>query len=125
MTENEICTRILHHAFALHRTPGPGLLKPVYKRTLAYNLEQSDLSVQTQLPGPLVYKEIKFEAGFKLDLLVENKVTVEIKSIETLAPIHFVQTLIYLKLSGKRLALLFNFYCKYFKEGIYRVVNNL
>ena len=88
-------------------------------------MEQSDLSVQTQLPVPLFYKEIKCEAGFRLDLLVENKVTVEIKSIEILALIHFAQTLIYLKLSGKRQALLFNFYCKYFKEGIYRVVNNL
>ena len=74
---------------------------------------------------PLVYKEIKFEAGYRLDLLVENKVVVEIKAIETIAPVHFAQTLTYLKLADKRLGLLINFNCKLLKDGIHRIVNNL
>lgn len=125
MTENEIATVILDHAFALHKTLGPGLLESVYEKALFYDLVESGLMVQAQLPIPLVYKEIKFEAGFRLDLLVENKVIVELKAIESLAPLHFAQTLTYLKLSNKRLGLLINFNNKLLKDGIHRIVNNL
>jgi GxxExxY protein len=125
MTENEIATKILDVAFPLHKTLGPGLLETVYERTLAYELKEAGLNVLTQVSVPLVYKEIKFEAGFRLDLLVENKVIVEIKSIENLAPVHFAQTLTYLKLTDKRLGLLMNFNTRYLKDGIHRIANKL
>ncbi len=125
MTENEIATKILDYAFALHKALGAGLLESVYERALYYDLAEAGLSVQAQLPVPFVYKEIKFEAGFRLDLLVGDKVIVEIKAIETLAPVHFAQTLTYLKLTNKRLGLLINFNCVFLKDGIHRVVNNL
>ncbi|HET7115934.1 MAG TPA: GxxExxY protein [Hanamia sp.] len=125
MTENEIATKILDVAFALHKHLGPGLLESVYEKTLAYELIQAGLSVQTQVPVPLVYKELEFDIGFRIDLLVENKVIVELKSIETVAPVHFSQTLTYLRLTDKRLGLLMNFNCKYLKDGIHRVANNL
>lgn len=125
MTENEIATVILDHAFALHRALGPGLLESVYEKALFYDLVETGLTVQAQVPMPLIYKEIHFEAGFRLDLLVENKVIVELKSIENLAPIHFAQTLTYLKLSNKRLGLLINFNNKLLKDGVHRIANNL
>lgn len=81
--------------------------------------------VQTQLPMPLVYKEVKQDVGYRIDLLVEDKVIIEVKSVENLAPVYFAQTLTYLKLSDKRLALLINFNTKLLKDGIHRIVNNL
>ena len=125
MTENEIATKILDVAFTLHRFLGPGLLESVYERTLEYDLREAGVSVQSQLAVPLVYKEIKFEIGYRLDLLVENKVIVEVKAIETIAPVHFAQTLTYLKLTDKRLGLLINFNSKLLKDGIHRIANNL
>src|SRR5690554_3702721 len=117
MTETEIATTAREHAFALHRALGPGLLESDYEKALFYDLVETGLTVQAQVPIPLIYKEIHFEAGFRLDLLVENKVIVELKSIENLAPIHFAQTLTYLKLSNKRLGLLINFNNKLLKDG--------
>ena len=125
MKENEIATIILDKAFEIHRNLGPGLLESVYEKALEYELIQAGVFVVSQVPVPLVYKEIKFEAGFRLDLLVENKVIVEIKANDGLAPVHFAQTLIYLKLSGKKLGLLLNFNVKYLKDGIHRIANNL
>ena len=125
MTENQIATKILDAAFPLHKSLGPGLLESVYEQTLAYELNEMGLKVQSQLPVPLTYKEIRFEAGFRLDLLVENRVIVEVKSIENLAPVHFAQTLTYLRLADKKLGLLINFNSKYLKDGIHRIVNNL
>ena len=101
------------------------MLESVYENVLAYDLKEMGLKVETQVALPLIYKEIKMDAGFRLDLLVENKVIVEIKSIETLAPIHFAQTLTYLKLSNLKLALLINFNTVKLKDGIHRIVNNL
>ncbi|MFN3802401.1 GxxExxY protein [Belliella pelovolcani] len=125
MKENEIATFILDKAFEIHRNLGPGLLEPVYEKALEFELIQAGIFVVSQVPVPLIYKEIKFEAGFRLDLLVENKVIVEIKANEALAPVHFAQTLTYLKLSEKKLGLLINFNVKYLKDGIHRIVNNL
>ena len=125
MTENEIATKILEVAFVLHKSLGPGLLESVYERTLEFDLIEAGLVVQSQLGVPLAYKEIKFETGYRLDLLVEDKVIIEVKAIEVLAPVHFAQTLTYLKLSDKRLGLLINFNCRYLKDGIHRIVNNL
>jgi GxxExxY protein len=125
MSENEISYKIIGAALEIHSALGPGLLESVYESTLAYELKLLGLKIETQVPKPLVYKEIKLEVGYRIDMLVEDKVIVEIKSIETLAPVHFSQTLTYLKLSDKKLALLINFNTKYLKEGIHRIVNNL
>jgi len=125
MNENEIAKIILDKAFEIHRNLGPGLLESVYEKALEYELIHAGIFVASQLPVPLIYKEIKFEAGFRLDLLVENKVIVEIKANDGLAPVHFAQTLTYLKLSEKKLGLLLNFNVKYLKDGIHRLANNL
>ena len=125
MNENEIATIILDKAFDIHRSLGPGLLESVYEKALEYELTQSIVFVQAQQPVPMIYKEIKFNIGFRLDLLVENKVIVEIKSLEKLAPVHFAQTLTYLKLSERKLGLLINFNTKLLKDGIHRIANNL
>ncbi|UZH54595.1 GxxExxY protein [Salinimicrobium tongyeongense] len=125
MTENEISFRIIGCAMELHRKVGAGLLESAYENALAYELKSAGLTVQQQLAMPFVYKEIKMDVGYRIDLLVENKVIVEIKSLENLAPVHFSQLLTYLKLSEKKLGLLINFNCKTLKEGIHRLVNNL
>lgn len=125
MTENEIARKILDQAFPLHSALGPGLLESVYEKALYFDLVEVGLDVQAQVPIPMVYKDIAFEAGFRVDLLVENKVIVELKSINDLAPVHFAQTLTYLKFSNKKLGLLINFNVKSLKGGIHRVVNGL
>ncbi len=125
MNENEISYKIIGIAIELHKTLGPGLLESVYEAALAYDLREIGLEVKKQVPMPLVYKEIRQDIGYRIDLLVENKVIVEIKSVENLAPVHFAQTLTYLRLSDKKLALLINFNTKLLKEGIHRIVNNL
>jgi len=125
MTENEISYKIIGAAIELHKKLGPGLLESVYENALTYDLREISLKVLQQVPMPLIYKEVKMEAGFRLDLLVEDKVIVEIKSIETLAPVHFSQVLTYLRLSDKKLGLLMNFNTEVLKNGIHRIVNNL
>lgn len=125
MNENEISYKIIGAAMEMHKTLGPGLLESVYENALAYDLKELGLEVKTQVPMPLVYKEVKQDIGYRIDLLVENSVIVEIKSVETLVPVHYAQTLTYLKLSGKKLALLINFNTKLLREGIHRIVNNL
>ena len=125
MSENEISYKIIGAAMELHKALCPGLLESVYENALAYDLRELGFDVQTQLPMPLVYKEVKQDVGYRIDLLVEDKVIIEVKSVENLAPVHFAQTLTYLKLSDKRLALLINFNTKLLKDGIHRIVNNL
>ena len=125
MSENEISYKIIGAAMELHKALGPGLLESVYENALAYDLRELGFDVQTQLPMPLVYKEVKQDVGYRIDLLVEDKVIIEVKSVENLAPVHFAQTLTYLKLSDKRLALRINFNTKLLKDGIHRIVNNL
>jgi GxxExxY protein len=101
------------------------LLESVYETALAFDLVEDGLKVRTQVPMPLIYKGVRQDIGYRLDLLVEEKVIVELKSVEVLAPVHFAQTLTYLKLADKRLALLINFNVKVLKDGIHRIVNNL
>lgn len=125
MNENEISYKIIGIALELHKTLGSGLLESVYEAALAYDLREIGLEVKKQVPMPLVYKEVRQDIGYRIDLLVENKVIIEIKSVENLAPVHFAQTLTYLRLSDKKLALLINFNTKLLKEGIHRIVNNL
>ena len=123
--ENRIATAILDQAFKVHTELGPGLLESVYENCLLYELTQAGYDVKAQVPVPMHYKGIKFEAGFRIDLLVEDKVLVEIKSVEALAPVHFAQTLTYIKLKDLKLGLLINFNVPRLKDGIHRVANKL
>ncbi len=125
MTENEIAKVIVQTAFDLHKSMGPGLLESVYENALAFDLRGKGLQVEQQIPMPLIYKEVKFDVGYRLDLLVEKKVIIELKSVELLAPVHYAQLLTYLKLSDLKLGLLINFNVKLLKDGIHRIVNNL
>ncbi|HET6245725.1 MAG: GxxExxY protein [Bacteroidetes bacterium] len=125
MTENELSYKIIGAAIELHKNLGPGLLESAYETGLAYDLKEMGLNVKQQVPMPFLYKETKQNIGYRIDLLIENKILIELKSIENLAPVHFAQTLTYLKLSYLKLALLINFNTKTLKEGIHRIVNNL
>ncbi|NGP77821.1 GxxExxY protein [Balneolaceae bacterium YR4-1] len=125
MNENELSYKIIGVALQLHSTLGPGLLESAYEEALAYDLIKSGFVVQRQLPMPMIYKEIQMDIGYRIDLMIDHKVIIELKSIEKLAPVHFAQTLTYLKLAGLKLALLINFNSRYLKDGIHRIVNNL
>ncbi|MBZ0199342.1 MAG: GxxExxY protein [Ignavibacteriaceae bacterium] len=125
MTENEISYKIIGVAIELHKHLGPGLLESAYENPFAYELNESGLYVEQQIAVPLVYKNIKMDCGYRIDLRVEGKVIIELKSVETLAPVHFAQTLTYLRLSQCKLGLLINFNTVKLKEGIHRIVNNL
>ena len=125
MTENQIAKEIVDAALKVHRQLGPGLLESAYEECLAYELIQRDLLVERQKALPLVYEEVKLEAGYRIDLLIEKKVIIEIKAVETLNDVHLEQILTYLKLSGCKLGLLINFNVALIKQGIRRVVNKL
>ena len=125
MNENEIGTFILKHAYALHTELGPGLLESVYEVILAHELQNEAIVVERQKPIPITYKGLKFDEGFRADLIVESKVIIEIKSVEVLLPVHAKQLLTYLELSGLRLGYLINFRERHLKAGIKRVVNGL
>jgi GxxExxY protein len=101
------------------------LLESIYEEILYYELDQKGLHVQRQLSVPLKYKDMRFDTAFRLDLLVNNRVVIELKSVEKLAPVHYAQLLSYLKLADKKLGLLMNFNTKLLKDGIHRIVNNL
>ena len=120
---NKITETIIGAAMDVHRTLGPGLLESAYVACLAYELEKKGLAVEQQKPVPLVYEQVKLECGYRMDLLVEKSVVVEVKSIEALAPIHEAQTLSYLRFSGCKLALLINFNVVVLKDGIRRYIN--
>lgn len=125
MHENEISGIIIECAIKVHKTLGPGLLESVYQTALSYEPEKHGLSVLIEKAIPVIYDEVKLEVGFRADLIVENKVIVEIKSIEALAPIHGKILLTYLRLADKKLGLLINFNIELLKNGVKRVVNNL
>ncbi len=125
MHENEISEKIIGCAIEVHKALGPGLLESAYEECLFYEIKQIGLRVEKQKPLPLIYKEVKLDVGYRLDLLVENKVIVEIKSVEGLNDIHTAQVLTYLKISGCKLGLLMNFNVLKIKDGIKRLVNNL
>jgi GxxExxY protein len=114
--------KILDCSFKVHSELGPGLLESAYEECLYYELRQSGLLVQRQKPLPLVYREVKLDMGYRVDLLVENRVIVEIKSVDALNEVHLAQVLTYMKLSGCRLGLLVNFNVRHLKEGIKRVI---
>lgn len=125
MTENEIGKIIVDSAFKVHSTLGPGLLESVYEICLYHELENQGLKVERQAPVPIFYNNIKLDEGFRADLVVEGKVIVELKSVESALPVHKKQVLTYLKLTGKRLGYLINFGDYLIKDGITRIVNGL
>lgn len=125
MTENEIATQIVDAAYKIHTMLGPGLLESVYETVLSYELTKRGLQVARQQPIPVVYESVQMEIGFRADLIVQDKVIVEIKSVEALGPVHKKQLLTYLRLADKRLGLLINFDTELIKDGIARVVNRL
>src|SRR5262249_25736507 len=125
MTHNEISKIIVDAAVGIHRRLGPGLLESVYLVVLAHELRKRGLHVEKEVPIPLVWDNIRFEVGFRADLIVEDIVIVELKSIETVAPVHLKTLLTYLRLADKRLGLLLNFGEEVLKDGIHRVVNGL
>lgn len=125
MTENELSKIIVNSCFDIHKELGPGLFESVYEACLYFELIQQGLLVERQKELPVIYKSIKMEIGFRSDLIVENKVIVEIKSQEAIAPVHQKQVLTYLRLTGLKLGLLINFNEALIKNGIQRIVNNL
>ncbi len=123
MYENDLTTKIIGAAIEVHKQLGPGLLESTYETCLAYELKQIGLNLQTQVALPVVYKEVKLNAGYRIDLLVENRIIIEIKSVEVLADIHTAQLLTYLKLKDLKLGLLINFNEVLLKKGLKRVLN--
>ncbi|MEQ9236477.1 GxxExxY protein [Coleofasciculus sp. E2-BRE-01] len=125
MTENEVSGKVIGLAMKVHTALGPGLLESAYEACLRYKLNKAGLNFEPQKPLPLVYEEIRLECGYRVDLLVENKVMVELKAVDALHPIHTAQLLTYLKLSHHKLGLLINFNVIHLKDDIKRVVNHL
>ena len=121
---NQITGDVIAAAIDVHRALGPGLLESAYEACLSFELAQRGLSVSRQKPLPVVYRTVKLDCGYRLDLLVEESVIVEVKAVERLAPIHRAQLLSYLKLSDCKVGLLINFNVRVLKDGIRRVVNN-
>lgn len=123
MTHNEISQQIITTAIKIHRSLGPGLFESVYQRILEYELRKSGLHVVSEKSIPVAWDDIKFDEGFRSDLIVEEKVIIELKSVEKVLPVHKKQLLTYLRLSGLKLGLLINFGDKLLKDGITRIVN--
>src|SRR3569833_797821 len=123
MSENEISSLIIGAAIEVHRALGPGLLESAYKECLFYKLFQKELNVIKEKAMPLIFEEVILECGYRIDLLVENKVVIEVKSVEALNDVHMAQTLTYMKLGGYKLGLLINFNVLKLKDGVRRVIN--
>ena len=123
MEDNEITEKIIGCAIKVHKVLGPGLLESAYQSCLYYELVKSGLSVEKEKPLPLVYEEVKLDCGHRMDLVIENRIVVEVKSIDALTDIHLAQVLTYLKLNNSRFGLLINFNVLKLKDGIKRVVN--
>jgi GxxExxY protein len=120
---DSITRRIIGAAIEVHRHLGPGLLESAYETCLAHELRQIGLLVEQQKPLPVTYKQVKLDCGYRLDLIVEDSVVVEIKAVENLAPIHDAQLLSYLRIANKRVGLIINFHVRVLKNGLKRIVN--
>ena len=125
MTENELSKIVFDASLKVHKVLGPGLLESVYEECLFYELKKTNLSIEKQKPLPLMYEEVKLEIGYRVDIMVENKLVIEVKAVEALNDIHLAQVLTYLKLSNCKLGMLINFNVTMIKNGIRRAVNNL
>lgn len=125
MTENELSKVVFDCSLKVHQTLGPGLLESAYEECLYYELKKTGLEIEKQKPLPLFYEEVKLDIGYRLDIIIENKLILEIKAVDALNEIHFAQLLTYLKLTNCKLGLLINFNVALIKNGIRRIVNNL
>lgn len=125
MTENELSKIVFDCALKVHQNLGPGLLESAYEECLFYELRKTGLEIQKQKSLPLVYEEVKLDIGYRIDIIIENKLIIEVKSVDALNEVHFAQLLTYLKLTDCKLGLLINFNVTLIKNGIKRVVNNL
>ena len=125
MTENDISKIVFDCGLKVHRTLGAGLLENAYEECLYYELLKTGLRVEKQKSLPLIYEEVKLEAGYRIDIMIENKFVVEIKAVEALNNLHFAQLLTYLRLSNCKLGLLINFNTVLFKDGVKRVINGV
>lgn len=125
MTENELSTIVIGEAIDIHKALGPGLLEKVYVECLYYRLKNLDLNVVKEHPIPVIFEEVRMDCGYRADLIVENKLVVEAKSIDSIANIHIAKTLTYLKFTNCKLGLLINFNVTLLKDGIKRVIHKL
>ena len=125
MTENELSRIVVDSAFKIHTTLGPGLLESVYEAVLAHELKKRGCHIVAQRAIPVIYDEVKLDLGFRADIIVNNKVVIEVKSVEAISPVHAKQLRTYLRLMDLKLGLLINFNVNLIKDGITRVVNNL
>ena len=123
MTENELSNKIIGCAINVHKELGPGLLESAYQECLMYELQLVGLKVRKEKPMPIVYKEVKLDHGYRIDLLVEEKVVIEIKTVEAFTDVHTAQVLTYLRLGNYKLGLLLNFHVTMLKNGIKRIIN--
>jgi GxxExxY protein len=123
--ENELAKIVLDVCFRIHRLYGPGLFESVYEEIFCYEFEKEGIMFERQKAIPLIHEQIKLEAGFRADVIIENKLLVEFKSIEQLAEVHYKQVQTYLKLTNIKLGLLINFNTVYLKDGIHRIANGL
>jgi len=125
LPENVLSQKVIGLAMNIHSVLGPGLLESAYRECLFYDIREAGLSVIKELPMPIIYKEVKLDHGYRIDLLVENKVVIELKTVDSLQDVHFAQVLTYLKLGHYKLGLLINFKVPSLKDGVRRVVNGL
>ena len=125
MTENEISKIVIGFAIEVHKALGPGLLENTYQECLYYKLKKEGFKVEKEKPMPVIFEEVRLECGYRIDLLVEDKVVIELKSVELLNDVHVAQTLTYMKLGGYKLGLLINFNVPLLKYGVRRVVDKL
>lgn len=123
MTENELSKTVFECGLQVHKALGPGLLESAYEQYLLYEFNKKGINVENQKTLPLIYEEVKLDAGYRVDFLIENKLIVEVKSVEGLNDIHLAQVLTYLKLSNCKLGLLMNFNTVLFKNGVRRLIN--
>jgi GxxExxY protein len=123
ISENDISGRVIGCAIEVHKALGPGLLESAYRQCLYYELKKEGFSVEMEKPMPITYKEIKLDHGYRIDLLIEGKVVVEIKTIEDFTDVHTAQVLTYLRLGNYKLGLLINFHTSLLKNGIKRIIN--
>jgi len=121
--ENDLATKIIGHAIEVQRTLGPGLLESAYQKCLVHELISAGFSIEQEKPMPIVYKEVQLDHGYRIDILVENSVVIEMKTVEEFTDVHAAQILTYLRLGNYKLGLLINFHTKLLKDGIKRIAN--
>ena len=122
METNQITREIIDSAYKVHSTLGPGLLESAYRKCLVYELKKKGLFVEEEKPLPLIYDDIKLELGYRIDILVEKKIVVELKTVDFFNEVHFAQVLTYLRLSDNNIGLLLNFFTRRLKDGIKRII---